>query len=294
MPHRKRDRIGLALSAVLCLLLSPFAAAEDATLSPIVIPPELGRITHLVEASPATKRVILIQDAHQNIEAQRHIAAILAQLVERNGLTLILIEGGSGDVGLDRFRTMSTPEGRRELAEHFLKSGMASGPEYLAMTSSSRLILWGVEDPKLYASNFDAFLVQQKLGPELESHLDQLLAVVARELEQELSDDSKELRVKAAAFESGKLSLSDYVPFLLAKAAQVQIDVKSFPGLMRYAAMREAEQKLDLKSVNADQQALDREGAPIERGRLAGERVLRGARPLDAESAAEPKRLPGA
>ena len=260
MAHQETALIRLIARGVFCLLLSANAVSADETsLAAITIPPDSGHVTELVEAKSPSRRIILIQDAHQNIEAQRHIAEILAQLVERNGLKLILIEGGSGDVGLGRFRKMSTPAGRRELAEHFLKTGMASGPEYLAMTSDWGLVLWGVEDPKLYDSNFSAFLLQQKLGPELEASLKQIDQNVEQAIENGQSNDIRELRTQAAAFDAGKIDLKNYVPFLLDKAVHARVDLKTFPALARYAVMRDIEKSLNLQQVGADQQVLLKE-----------------------------------
>ena len=62
--------------------------------SELFVSPELGQVSqiHEVPASDhSTKQLIVIQDAHVNFSAQKHLAQILDQLVSTYGIRLILV-----------------------------------------------------------------------------------------------------------------------------------------------------------------------------------------------------------
>ena len=131
------------------------------TVSDFFVPAGAGFVIDRIEPAPSAHTapvLIHIQEAHANPEAQRHIIRILEDLIAHHGLRLILVEGGSGDVGLADLRAVAAPEQRRQVAEKYLDLGVISAEEYLDLVSDHPLTLWGVEEPALYDQNFEALL----------------------------------------------------------------------------------------------------------------------------------------
>src|SRR3989338_4669932 len=94
--------------------------------SGIVVPADLGSVVQASEpVDPATQPIIVhIQESHINYEAQQHLVSILERLIQQYGLSLILVEGGQGDVGLEHLRSVGLPEHRQQVAEPYLEAGV--------------------------------------------------------------------------------------------------------------------------------------------------------------------------
>ena len=194
------------------IFVSLFAC--HSSLYAFAIPSEYARLEKKIEGTNG-KTIFLIQEAHSEYQVQKNIAGLLRYLIQSHGLHLVFVEGGWGSVSLSYLRNYGSEEGRLKVAEEYLKSGKISAEEYLDITSDFEIELWGVEDPKLYEQNMKAFFFihseQTKWLSEL-SKLKSALDVLAEKLfPQALQDFRKEQE----AFGSQKISLLEYLQFLL-------------------------------------------------------------------------------
>ena len=204
--------------------------AHQVRAADIVIPPDIGYVIQTTEPTlsatqPEAPVVIHIHEAHVNIEAQRHIIAILEQLIQQHGLRLILLEGGEGDPSLSYLRAYGPLEDRKLVAERYLTKGLLTGVEYLDMVSDAPLILWGVERQALYKQHINTFVeleaLQQRLKPAVQAAQE-----VARRLAPSLYEPALlELNDKAASFESETLSLADSAQFLSEHVTQAGLSL---------------------------------------------------------------------
>ncbi len=279
---KKNDRRVHLYYLIPCLLLTATASAataEDARstnipLSAISVPSELGSISQLFEvpqATSTTRLVLLIQDAHVNYEGQKHYAAILDRFASEQGLRLILVEGGSGDVGLANLRQHRTKEGRRSFAERMLKEGIFAGHEYLDVASDHPLILWGIEDPTRYEGNLRQFLIVEKMQPVVLPALENLNQVVESLKLRYYNNDLKTLAIEKQAYQQEKRSLDDYVRYLAGLMERAGMEKKDFPNLDRYLRSNELQKSLDMKAVGQDQRAAVQKLQPA----LAAEELAR-------------------
>ncbi|MDP3703277.1 MAG: hypothetical protein Q8R78_02690 [Candidatus Omnitrophota bacterium] len=187
--------------------------------------PDIGYITErhepaAVAAAAPAPMVIHIQEAHTNYEGQKHLVAILEQLIHDHGLKLILVEGGQGDVSLAHLRSYGPPENRKAVAEKYLKIGIISGEEYLDIVSDYPLILWGVEQGDLYQRNLEVFLEAEALGTSVTPILASVRSTV-ESLKPFLADPAlNDLQTKTKAFHDETLGLADYAQALADLAAQ--------------------------------------------------------------------------
>ena len=76
-----------------------------------------------------------IQDAHAVFEAQKNMAKLIEILVQRQGIDLVLVEGGTGNASLSPLRRVAWKKVRQRVAEDFLKQGKITGEEYLQLAT---------------------------------------------------------------------------------------------------------------------------------------------------------------
>ena len=105
--------------------------------------------------------VIHIQDAHDNLEAQRNIARILQSLSKSDSKLptsriLIGIEGSKGAFNFAPYRSFEDKEVTQQIADYFLKEGFITGSEYIGITAQELPNFWGIEDEELYLSHVQA------------------------------------------------------------------------------------------------------------------------------------------
>ncbi|MBI2119494.1 MAG: M48 family metalloprotease [Elusimicrobia bacterium] len=94
---------------------------------------------------PGDFMIIHVQDAHENLEAQRNIARIIESLASspRTDSNLISpmivgLEGAHGPFNFSPYRSFPDKEISKEVSDYFLKESFISGPEYVGMTYGLR------------------------------------------------------------------------------------------------------------------------------------------------------------
>jgi len=235
------------------LLSFPCVAAFSAE---IQIPSEWGHISETFQGTNG-KTLVLIQEAHVDYSAQKSIAEILKHLIENQSLRLILVEGGWDDMGLSFLRNYANPEARQEVAEKFLQDGMISAEEYLDVVSDFDMSLWGIEDPKLYEANMEAFL-------KIHAEQEQMIAAL-KPLEETLNvlkekifpEPVRQFEKKKEFFEKGEVSFLAYLQFLKTLEAN-ETFWQSFPHLEKFLKTSQTEEGVDSEKAEWEKQALIR------------------------------------
>ncbi len=237
----------------------------------LVLPPDIGYIveTH-PPAQPSAPTLIYIQEAHANDEVQQRIVSLLEQLIRQQGLELILVEGGHGDVGLSYLRGYGLPRQRKQVADRYLKAGLVTAEEYLDIVSEYPLTLWGVEEPELYQQQIDTFLdtepIRERLRPILRE-----LRETAESVKPGLADPAAaELDAKTAAFDAQALGLAEYADHLAGLMDRLGIDNAPYPNFKRLRLARQLERAINPERIPSERQALI-----AQLGRVAGEETLR-------------------
>ena len=194
-------------------------SASAIIIQDLKIPPQAGTIKEVFSNPVNPEKVIIqIQDAHCNYEAQKKLAGILEYLIKQQKIKLVMVEGGSGDVGLSFLRGYSDKKNREAVAEKYLKLGQISGEEYLDIVSDYDFELYGVEDEDLYNSNLDAFMNSDSARQEGLKGLSALSSTVEKLKGAIYGPALKEFEAKKGQFEDKKLNLSEYAAFLKDKA----------------------------------------------------------------------------
>jgi len=254
----------LVFSALSAGVFSIFASDIKPVLE---IPQDLGRVKEFFDAEPdrysAKPLIIHIQDAHCNYEAQKNMAQILDYLVKEKDLSLIMVEGGSGDVGLSFLRNYSDKAKRLEVAEQYLRKGEISGEEYLDIVSDHDLELWGIEDQDLYDANLDSFLDLDSAREQAQQDLEKISQTVEILKQQVYSRELKDLEANSKAYEKQSLSLTDYCLYLRDLAENKDCDLSGYFHFNAFLNSVLLEKELDFSKAETERNLFIRDLAKI-------------------------------
>jgi signal transduction histidine kinase len=188
----------------------------------IAIPESLGKVEDYYQGESG-KTILYIQDAHDSLEAQEHIAGIIAYLVGHHGVKTVYEEGYEGPVPSDRyFGSIRDAEVKQKLSWFFMDRLRLGGAEYAHINRKQDFDLIGVEDLQLYEKNLQTFkqavLSQNRILGELKAMRFELRKLIDRSLPK----DVKTWMNEKAQFSDGKLGFLDYAARLLQKVPSRQ------------------------------------------------------------------------
>ncbi len=226
------------------------AAAPD-------LPPDIAKVEK-TEAGTNGKTVFLIQEAHVDYNAQKAISEILKNLVQKENLRLILVEGGWGDMGLSFVEDGRSAKEHLELAEKYLSEGKISGEEYLNITSDLNMLIWGIENPDHYRENMEAFLKFHDIQNQLLAEIQKLKEALAPLRDKIFSPAAKEFEAERRAFRENQNTLIHYSHFLRNKVDAQVFESPSYPQLKQLMALEGMEQSFDPDKVEHEKQEVIR------------------------------------
>jgi serine/threonine protein phosphatase PrpC len=116
------------------------------------IPASAGQVKQAFLSPASSRFVVLVQDVHMNLEAQKNIVAILSALKLPVG-----VEGASGPFDFSRFRLNGDPKILSAVADRFFELKRISAPSYLGITDSHVPRMFGIDAPSHYQANVDAY-----------------------------------------------------------------------------------------------------------------------------------------
>lgn len=267
---------------IVCLLSFIFidAAFTSTPLKNFQIPSQFGTIKEIFEASHTNSSlpaIIQIQDAHCNYEAQKNLARILDYLAAEKKLRLIMVEGGSGDVGLSFLRDFADQKSREEVAEKYLRTGKISGEEYLDIVSDYNLELYGIEDPALYDTNLDSFLNIEAYKEEGLSDIAKLKDIVDALKPHMYNRELLRMDSQKSAFADKTLPLAEYCIYLTDAAGKKDIALDEYKQLSSFRESLALEKTIDFKQAEAQRGAFIKDLAQKMQGALIKELIAKTA-----------------
>jgi len=228
----------------------------------IRIPHEYAVLSGVHEGSNG-RLIIHIQDAHANLSGQKNLAGALDAMMSAHGISTVLVEGGSGDVGLDEVREIAPAEVWERVARRFLHESKIAGEEYLNLTTTRQMRIRGIEDPELYVEALDYYAeLVQKRGRILDDLRKAGRAVdrlknrfYPRAL---LGYEEKERAVLSNGNPAiaGSPALSGLYESLLSMAAREKIVFDDLPSVAGFRELIDIESGLDFPKINGEYAAL--------------------------------------
>lgn len=221
--------------------ISLYPKAPQGNFASLDLPAKFGKVATVHLGSPK-QTVIHIQDLHINEDAQIKIAKIIDHVAARYGVRLVLIEGASGELAHGLLSRYPNPKARILAGRSFLKEGMITGPEYLAIAKNPNLILYGVEKKELYEKNRKALLRAIKLGEGLDNDLNALQKKIKSLATRIFSSGVRSWLERQELFENNKQSISNYVHYLKELCTKEELRCET-PQMIRLMKLEELEKR---------------------------------------------------
>ena len=162
------------------------------------------------------------------------MAKLLEILIQREGIDLVLVEGGTGDVSLDSLRRVAWKKVRQRVSEDFLRQGKITGEEYLQLASDYPFELWGVEDQSLYRQNLNVFLDGASRRENVSKALGQIESVLLSLTAATYPSGYRELERLRRDWNSGAGNLLAYIDMLRKNADQLKISTADLLQLANF------------------------------------------------------------
>ncbi|MDD5438931.1 MAG: hypothetical protein PHS37_01945, partial [Candidatus Omnitrophica bacterium] len=202
------------------------------------------------------KVVIHIQDAHCNYFAQQKINEIIGYLRKQYGAGTVNLEGGAGPYDLSVFTNITDRKKRDNVSDYFLKEGLVNGAEYNAIKDPGQVSLWGIEDAALYLENLGVYRGSLKHKDEagrLTASISYLLEILKNHI---YSEALLDLDKKFNAYKVNKLPLKEYLDYLVRKAEDKAIAIKTLANVYLLNQALRMEPEIDFAKANAEREVL--------------------------------------
>lgn len=212
--------------------------------------------------SPKThKGLLIIEDAHCNFAIQQKIVAMLSffkQELEQKGYApLVLQEGGTyGPIQTAVLRKNKAPDELQSFLDDKIELGEIGAAEYLH-TLDNDFIFFGIEDPLLYAKNYEHFMAIAKTREEVIAFFEDAEEILTR-LRSIIFDEEL-----ASFFNSmNTANLHDWhteIEKLRLYALQYDISLKPFSALSTFFEASRALANLDSQDIAKELAAVNRQ-----------------------------------
>lgn len=213
-----------ALFLSISLILPPdhSFAAPVAPQDLFKIPEKIGRLEEFHEA-PSGKSVIYIQDAHDSLDAQKNIAALIDYFTTKRGVETVFTEGYEGPAPSDKFFGFIKDPKIKEKVSYFLMDKLRlGGAEYAHVNRKKNFKLIGADDAGLHRKNIAAYREAMKLRKDVQKDLKSARTEIKGLMDRHFPREMKEHMKLTSRFHAGKTGLLDYL-----KRLGLSIDITS-------------------------------------------------------------------
>lgn len=189
--------------------------------------------------------IIHIQDVHQNLEAQRHIASVVTALAGR--VDIIGLEGSTRTIDLARFRAFPDRKAMALVAEESLAQNEITGPIYAGLTSTEPFPpLLGIDDANHYAAHIEAYRQSMTRVTEQKIVLEKIKLSLEKEKQQALNPALLSFDRSVGAYREGRTSLALYLKEIATKRHPLPLNVR------RYVDSLAMENMFDIQTVDQE------------------------------------------
>ncbi|OVE77451.1 hypothetical protein BVX98_02850 [bacterium F11] len=217
------------------------------------IPYQYGSIRKVnIPKNPNGKIILQIQDVHMNHEAQTNIGNMVEELIKKDQLDLIALEGHHGDFKLKPFQHYSNKAVVKKVANFLIQSNKITGPIYVGLTSQYNTPpIIGVDDPLHYGANIEAY---RKSSMHMDAYQKQGIET-EKELEKEKNDvfnsNLKEFDKRVGEYRNGLLSLGRFVQ-LIAQSSSLD----EYPAAKIFVEAFTLESRMDFRKLELERSRL--------------------------------------
>ncbi len=229
----------------------------------IVIPEDLGFIRERYTSPNSNSPLVVhIQDAHASADAQHNIRSIIEFLNHQYGFSLVLLEGGSGELDPSLLQIFKDPKYNAEMIEYLMHEGEVNGSTAAVVDSAysnAQLIPYGLESREAYEKDLKQF---KKVWNNLEighRFTQKLSQSINRAASKYANKDLRAFLKEWQWFKESKSHLNSYLNYLR-KTAKTVLNLeladpreqKNWPVLVRIFRLKEFEPKLNFKDAEKE------------------------------------------
>ncbi len=206
----------------------------------------LGLLNSRPQGHGTRPTIVLLQDVHHNVEAQRNIGEIL----KRTQNVVIGVEAANGAFNFAPFHSFPVPSAAKNIGDYLLAQNIISGASWAGLTAENKLSsMVGVDDSQLYADNILAY---QKAAPHQDTVLREIEAryVSLEKSFETLTPAAQNLFASLRAFHRGENTIEDYL------AALNVLDFNGAPNAHAFSRALKMEKTLDLAAAEQERDRL--------------------------------------
>ncbi len=144
------------------------------------LPEKFGEV---VESHAGNGNVIVVQDAHAIPDAQKNIANVIKYMQQEYGVGTVALEGASGDLDPQIFRSFPDKKLLREVMNGYMNSGEIAGGTAAAIFDETTTKYVGVEDWDVYEEGLGLYLSAMDKTAAIEAQLSALREKLNKEKE---------------------------------------------------------------------------------------------------------------
>lgn len=187
--------------------------------------------------------VLLIQDIHLNLEAQKNTSVLLDTLMAGGGIATIGVEGAFRPFDFSPYLALPEKEITHRVAKEFFENNLMGAPSFTGFTTPHKLSLMiGVDDEPLYEANVDAYLRSRKIKNRIARKLEKIRERQTRAFTT-LESDAKNLVTLQEQLQRDEVTFGAYLEKLAGLTEDEDLSILQF--LEAY----QIEQSLDFNQV---------------------------------------------
>lgn len=199
--------------------------------------------------SGARPPVIVIQDIHLNVEAQRNVEAAIRSLIDSGAVGSLHLEGAFGRLDLSRFRFFPA-EVRSSLVGALLDRNAVGGPTAAAVLAHRSIETFGADQETAYDDNVAAIREAARLRPAAMETLNELRRGLTGEKRSIYGPALRSYDRLLDAHARGDLDFGGYVKRL------VTLGLETPPEVQDFLAAQHLEETLDFTRVERERRVL--------------------------------------
>lgn len=155
------------------------------------------------------RELIAVVDAHSNLTAQYNIHHILTHYSKSDDLHAVYLEGASGDLNPDQFKSFEDERIVRATGDLLLKNRFITGAEYFGLIADTAVSFKGAESQEAYEENLQRFIELKSMQEQ--GRIKELIGIFSNLIRSRETDRFVELdELYAKVLTSGK----NLIPFV--------------------------------------------------------------------------------
>jgi len=227
--------------------------ATPVDLNSLNVKKELGKVKEVSVSKDKQKpSVILIQDAHNSLEAQKNLSQIIQDLNNNYDIDMIGVEGAFNSVNYEELQKFPVKEVKETISSYYLKKGYLTGAEYGSIVSDKKIDLRGIENENEFKESYKSFL-------KIKSHGHKLLNFIAsyNNFSSDLSSkvfnsQLKQLDKVIQVFEAGNTSPLIFVEQIQKQLTKNDINIEMGESTQNLFTLLKDIEQVDVNALNKE------------------------------------------